>query len=150
MPIKLQWWKNLNLGDRNIMSLLTGNFTLIGVSKNLHDKCTGLNTVRKIINQTDYKVDLLKTMQNYMVCHVLQLNHDRPRVIGQPFSETIAVQLMIRWNEKLHRYFTLTSGTRCCRTGLCGAGSGPCAPAVSRLKASSMHRKYWTNSPKIT
>jgi hypothetical protein len=51
-------------------------------------KCAGLYMVSMIINKNAYKIDLPKTMSNYSVLYLSQLDHYPPRVVGQPSPET--------------------------------------------------------------
>ena len=67
--------------------LSTRHFRTTRPSKKLDYKRTGPYTVSKIINKNVYQLDLLKTMRNHNVFHVLQLDHYTPPVVGQPSSE---------------------------------------------------------------
>jgi len=70
------------VGDRVWLS--TKHFRTTRPFKKLDYKCAGPYTVRKIINQNAYKLDLPKTMQNHTVFHVSQLDRYTQPVGGQP------------------------------------------------------------------
>ena len=56
-------------------------------------KRTGPYTVRKIIDQNAYKLDLPSTMRNHNVFHVSLLDRYTPPVRGQPSSEPHPVKV---------------------------------------------------------
>jgi len=79
--------KDVTFEVGNNVWLLTRHFQTTIPSKTLDYKRTGPYTVSMIINKNAFKLDLPETMQIHNVFHVLQLDHYKAPVVGQPFSE---------------------------------------------------------------